>query len=161
MDKRVSIAAPLAELNEMSPTGFAIALHVQFSTPVFLFQTYPKDWSDHYTSHGLVLHDPAVRWGFNNTGTIRWRDQAEDDPAGVIEQARQHGLKYGISVALNQQGSRSIAAFSRGDRDFLDIEIDEIRDRVEILHRETAGIETLPPDVVQALKDMSIRLTHN
>lgn len=160
MDKRTNIASLLAELDEKSPTGFAIALHIEFATPAFLFQTYSKAWSDHYTARGLVLKDPAVIWGLQNTGKIRWRDLREDDPAGVMEQAEQHGLKYGVTISLLIDGSRSVAAFSRGDRDYFDVEIEQIDNCLSKLHTETAGREVLPDDVLQALRRMSVHLTH-
>jgi len=160
MDSRASLASLLSDLAEKSPAGFAIALHITFTTPRFLFQSYPTKWVDYYTAHGLVLHDPAVRWGFENTGWIRWRDQEDDDYHGVIEQIRRHGMTHGFSAATFSGKSRTIAAFSRADRDFLDFEIDEIMRCLSVLHRETLKLQALSSADIAALKKMSIRLTH-
>ena len=160
MDNKAKVAKLLSDLDQRSPAGFAIALHIVYTTSTFLFQTYPAKWVDHYTAQGLVLHDPAVRWGFENTGTIRWRDQVEDDPYGVIEQAKRYGMTHGVTMAVNRHKSRTVAAFSRSDRDFLDYEIDKIYELLDELHDETFGLETLSTVDMLALKKMSIRLTH-
>ena len=55
-DKLVQIL--LAELKEIAPAGFAIALHVGFNSPKFLFQTYPSKWLKEYSENGLVMNDP-------------------------------------------------------------------------------------------------------
>ena len=159
MDNRATVATLLSELDALSPAGFAIALHIKYTTPTLLFQTYPTKWVEYYTAHGLVLHDPAVRWGFENTGAIRWRDQVDDDPFGVIEQARRHGMTHGVTLAVFRKKSRTVAAFSRSDRDFLDYEIDQLGFRLDQLHDETYGIETLSEAEMTALKKMSVRLT--
>jgi LuxR family transcriptional regulator len=159
MDNRATVASLLSELDTLSPAGFAIALHIKYTTPTLLFQTYPTKWVEYYTAHGLVLHDPAVRWGFANTGAIRWRDQIEDDPYGVIEQARRHGMTHGVTVAVFRGKSRTVAAFSRSDRDFLDFEIGQLEQRLERLHDETLGVDALSESDMAALKKMSVRLT--
>jgi len=161
MDNRASVANLLSGLDERSPAGFAIALHIKYTTPTLLFQTYPTKWVEYYTAKGLVLHDPAVRWGFENTGFIRWRDQVEDDPFGVMKQAARFGMTHGVTLALIRGESRTIAAFARSDRDYLDAEVDEITPRLEALHAETDGVEVLPETDMAALRRMSIRLTRS
>lgn len=160
MDQKANIASFLADLDEMSPAGFAIALHIKYTTATLLFQTYPTKWVEHYTSKGLVMHDPAVKWGFENTGAIRWRDQVDEDPYGVIQEAKRYGMTHGVTIALFDQMSRTVAAFSRSDRDFLDVEIDEIHEKLKMLHAATYGINQLSDADLIALKKMSIRLTH-
>jgi LuxR family transcriptional regulator len=160
MDQKDNIASFLADLDEMSPAGFATALHIKYTTPTLLFQTYPTKWVEHYTSKGLVMYDPAVRWGFENTGAIRWRDQLDDDPYGVIQEAKKYGMTHGVTLAVFNQNSRTVAAFSRSDRDFLDIEIDEISQKLDKLHAATFGVNKLSDADMAALKKMAIRLTH-
>ncbi len=69
MDENTKIGQLLGELDDLCPSGYAIALHIRYTTPAFLFQTYPKEWMEYYSQNGLVLHDPTVRWGLANTGT--------------------------------------------------------------------------------------------
>ena len=78
MNKKESIAALLHSLDQRSPSGFAIALHIRFTPPTYLFQSYPKPWLDHYSQAGLVMHDPIVRWGLQNVGRLRWSDLGVD-----------------------------------------------------------------------------------
>lgn len=161
MDKRASIATILSELDEMSPGGFAIALHIKYNAPTFLFQTFPEKWVKHYSKQGFVIRDPAVHWAFSNTGHIRWRDLRENDQSGVMEQSRLYGLTYGFTASLHNDHSRTLGGFARADREYLDLEIDEIYDRLESLDVLTAGIEVLSSKDTDALQAMSIRLTHN
>ena len=160
MDKRASIAGLLAELAEMCPLGFAIALHIKYNAPTFMFQSFPEKWAKHYSKNGLVIRDPAVHWAFGNTGYIRWRDLAASDTTGIMDQARLYGLTYGFTSSIHNDRSRSLAGFARADRDYLDVEIDEINDRLIQLDMMTAGIDVLSKKDRDALLAMSIRLTH-
>lgn len=150
----------LRRLRQRSPAGFAIALHVEFTTPKYLFQAYDKDWLNHYSSKGLVMHDPTVRWGFDNTGAIRWSDLAEDDPMAVLTQAAEYGLRYGLTVAVDAAGSRSIASFARSDREMSDLDIAAISADVACLHKVTGDPASFTPAMHETLRQMSIFLTH-
>ena len=72
--QRASIAALLHEIDRLSPAGFAVAMHIRFTRPTYLFQTYAKRWMDHYSAKGMVVHDPLVHWGLQNVGRIRWSE---------------------------------------------------------------------------------------
>lgn len=160
MDAQGRISAALGRLHAASPAGFAIALHVRFTAPRYLLQSYAKDWLDTYTRLGLVLHDPVVRWGFENTGSIRWSALAGSDEQGVLARAADHGLAYGVVMAHLRDGSRSMAGFARPDRELSDAEIAVITADFIELHDSTHGAEALSPRVHETLRRMSVFLTH-
>lgn len=160
MDAAEKIRQIIIALEAQSPAGFAIAFHIRFTRPDFLFQTYSKTWTDIYSQSGMVMHDPIVRWGFENTGTIRWTELACDDPMGILEQARPHGLVYGFACAVENGGTRSVAGFARADREFTDAEIAGIATEVANLHDETAKAGALSPETREELRQMSVRFTH-
>lgn len=159
MSSRASIAALLQDLDGRSPAGLAIALHIRFTRPTYLFQTYPKRWIDHYSSTGMMVYDPLVRWGLQNVGRVRWADLEDIDVRGVLEEAKDYGLMNGVCLALVHSGSRTIAGFARADRDYVEAEVDEIEEVLARLHEATLGFGDLDPDDKQALTDLSIRLT--
>jgi LuxR family transcriptional regulator, quorum-sensing system regulator SdiA len=150
----------LKRLRSRSPAGFAIALHIQFTTPRYLFQAYDKDWLDLYSSEGMVMDDPTVAWAFANTGTIRWSALAHDDPRKVLARAADHGLRYGLTVSLDDGGSRSMASFARRDREMSDLDIRAITTDLRALHVVTLGTAFLSPELHETLHRMSIFLTH-
>lgn len=154
------LAALLRDLDDRSPSGFAIALHVRFTRPTYLFQTYSKRWMDHYATSGLVVRDPTVHWGFHSVGHVRWSDLEEIDTAGVIEQAKDFGIMNGVAVAIVRGGSRSIASFSRADREYSDDEIVELEAALAELHDATNADNGLSESERAALTALSIRLTH-
>lgn len=160
MTNRASIAALLHELDERSPSGFAIALHIRFTTPRYMFQTYAKRWLDQYNSMGMIRDDPVVRWGMQNTGRIRWVDLEAMDEMGVMERAKDFGLMNGVAIAFVISDSRSIGGFARADRDYNDAEIEELEDLLIQLHHATFGLSELSASDRQALTDLSIKLTH-
>lgn len=160
MPRQETISTQLAKLHKASPAGFAIALHVKFTAPRYLFQSYSKEWLDTYSRLGLVLHDPVVRWGFTHTGAVRWSDLAGEDTAGVLLKAADHGMRYGVIIALVRDGSRSMAGFARNDRESTDEEIAALTDELIALHDITLTAERLSPAVHETLKQMSIYLTH-
>jgi LuxR family transcriptional regulator len=107
------------------------------------------------------MSDPNVSWGFGHTGVIRWSELDAQDPVGVIAAARRHGMTYGFAWATFREGSRSVAGLSRPDREYSDEEMATIGEVLIELHDATANGQNLTAADRQALKDMSIRLTHN
>lgn len=161
MTRRASIAAFLHDLDALSPAGFAIALHIRFTTPTFMFQTYAKRWLDHYTGTGLIMHDPVVRWGMQNAGAIRWSELENlMDDGGVMSAARDFGLMNGAAIAVVEGGSRSVGGFARADREYEDAELAEMESLLAGLHRLTIGMPELSESDREALKKLSDRLTH-
>lgn len=159
MAQRASIAALLHDLDHRSPAGFAVALHIRFATPTFLFQTYPKRWMDQYSAAGLVIHDPTVRWALHNVGRVRWAELETADPEGVLERAKDFGIMNGVSMSVLLGGSRSIASFARADRDYEEFEAAALEEIFVRLHRETVGIGRLSARDRDALTKLSITLT--
>lgn len=159
MESSADIRRILTRLETLCPSGFAIAFHIRYARPDFLFQTYSKTWIDIYSQSGMVMHDPIVGWGFENTGTIRW-SELRDDPMGVLEKSKPHGLVYGFACAVESDGSRSVAGCARADREFTDAEIAAIAADVQILHDETAKQGSLSEATREELRKMSVRFTH-
>ena len=156
--KQFEISETLGKLNSMSSGGYALGFHIEYTTPKFVFQTYPKAWLDYYSSNGLLMQDPMVAWGFQNTGFLRWSDLV--DPAGIMELAATYGMKYGVVIAAESDGSRSIGGFSNTDRDFTDEEISQMQADVQMIHDNTADTAQLDAQTVEHLKKMSIMVTH-
>ncbi len=159
-DSQTAISDALARLKAIAPAGYAMALHVRYTTPTYLFQTYPKDWIDFYSQNGLVMRDPTVAWGFENTGMIRWADLVPIDEAGVIGMAAERGIRHGFTYATDSNASRSMTSFAQGERDFTNSEIAEISGLVDELHDMTASGVTLTPGTREQLRQMSISFTH-
>ncbi len=158
--KLASVAALLHELDARSPAGCAIGLHIRFTAPRYMFQSYPKRWMEQYAGLGLLVNDPTVHWGMNNVGWTRWRDLEGIDAHGVLDRARDFGLMNGVTIAILCDGSRSIASFARSDRDYDVSEIAELELVFSALHRATAALDDLTDDDRLALRDLSVRLTH-
>lgn len=152
------ISETLGRLHKMAPAGYALGFHVEYTTPKFVFQTYPKAWLDHYSSNGLIMMDPMVAWGFENAGTQRW--SLLEDPAGVMQMAADHGMKYGVVIAVTSDDRRSIGGLSHPDREFTDEEIAQLESDVQLIHDKTADTAHLSPETVDQLKKMSIMVTH-
>src|SRR5690606_25501248 len=145
MTRRASIAAILHELDQRSPAGFAAALHIRFTRPIYLFQTYAQRWKDRYSSMGGHIQDPVVRWGLQNTGRIRWSALAPFDETDVLEEAKNFGLMNGVGFGLVIAESRSIVACARADRDFTEEETDELEKLAVDLHNLTLNPGPLSP----------------
>jgi LuxR family transcriptional regulator, quorum-sensing system regulator SdiA len=150
----------IRRLRRRSPAGFAIALHVTYTTPKYYLVAYEKDWLDYYSSKGFIMNDPTAHWGFANTGSIRWSELKDNDPAGVLSDAARFGLKYGLTTSVLADGSRTIASFARDDREMSDIDAAAIRKDVAELHRLTLGAEFFTPNLHETLRQLSIYLTH-
>lgn len=158
MAETVSLSQLLAALDSHNHAGFAVGLHIKFTSPTHLIQTYPVAWNEHYSKNGLVMADPAVAWGVSNEGFIRWSDLIENDRAGVFAAAAEHGLKFGAMVSVLQDGSRSIGGFARADQEFSDAELQELVEIVAALHTTTADAGSLSADDAELLASRSAQV---
>ncbi|QDY71144.1 autoinducer binding domain-containing protein [Qingshengfaniella alkalisoli] len=150
----------LTSLKQQSPSGFAAAFQVEFNTPKYLFQTYADDWMGYYSSMGIVMKDPAVRWGFTHDGIASWSELKALDEHGVFDKATEYGLNYWAVMATSDSGSKSIVAFSRSDKDFTDREREQLFADFLSLHRLTLQGPEIEPEFGEMLLDLSIRHTH-
>jgi LuxR family transcriptional regulator, quorum-sensing system regulator SdiA len=149
---RGSIELELQKLALVATAGYFIGLHIRFTSPLFTYQTYDQNWIDHYTENGYVLRDPMTAWGFSRTGWIRWNDPALLDPFGLFKEAATYGLNFGVTVSCGPIKSRTIASFSRPDRDFRDDEIVKIEQTVLRLHDMTDPPDSLTGPQIEALR---------
>ena len=149
---RNGIDIELQTVARLATAGYFIGLHIRFTSPLLTFQTYDQRWIDHYTENGYVLRDPMTAWGFSRTGWIRWSDPALLDPFGLFKEAAQYGLNHGVTVAFGPIKSRTIASFSREDREFRDDEIDRIERSVKRLHDLSEPPEALTEAQIEALR---------
>ena len=160
MNEEVIIGESLADLKALAPTGFALGFHIVYTTPTFMFQTYAPDWLEHYAQKGFLILDPVVHWGFENTGIVRWSALKHLDSSGVLDAAAKFGINYGVTVAVDSQGSRSFGGFSRGDREFTDEESALLLAQFNEIHTTTAQSKALSSSSIAALKKMSVTYTH-
>lgn len=144
--------ADLEDLQRLSPAGYFIGLHIRFTSPLVIYQTYDKAWVDHYSENGYVLQDPATIWGMSNTGQIRWSDPAFADPHGILPKAAAFGLRYGVTIACGPQASRSIAGFARADREFDATELARLEEIVLRMHARIAIPASLTRAQIEALR---------
>ncbi len=160
MQEDTLITEKIAALKAAAPSGFALGFHVVFTTPTYMFQTYPRAWLDLYAEKGFLMNDPIVHWGFENTGSVRWSDLKAADTSGILIRAAEFGLAYGVTVAIETDGSRSFGGFSRPDRDFTDAETQDLLKTFTDIHNLTAGGKVLADGTKNALKQLSVSYTH-
>ena len=152
------ISEALGELNKLAPTGYALGIHIEYTKPKFMFQTYPKAWLDYYSRNGLIMSDPMVAWAFQELGSMRWSQL--DDPNGVFAKAAEYGMTFGVVISAESDDSRTICGFANAGRDFTDEEIAQIEALVLSIHQNTSDTAQLDADTVDQLKKMSIMVTH-
>lgn len=160
MNSRPSLTEILDRIGQLCTSGYAIALHAQFTTPRYLFQTYDQAWVEYYSQNGLVLHDPLVRWALAHTGARRWEEMEDEDSMGVIAAARRFGFAHVTGISNLVDGSRSLGGFARPDRPHTDAEIAELERLLEQLARMTANPDALSDEERAALRALSVVQTH-
>lgn len=146
------IAAHLSQLVVLCDTGFALAVHIRFTSPALLYRTYSPDWIEYYSERGFVMQDPVVRRGLMQAGTVLWADLADEDPAGVISAAAAHGLVNGWNYAVGPATSRTLCGFTRSGAAFTAAQMDQGRAIVDSIHALTEGIEHFSPAELAALR---------
>ncbi|WP_282603654.1 autoinducer binding domain-containing protein [Paracoccus sp. PARArs4] len=152
MSSRADINAGLQKLGRISPAGYFVGLHIRFAAPLMQFQTYAEEWADFYSRNGYALRDPTIAWGFSTTGACRWSALPIPDPFNILQDAADHGLIFGLTVSHGPIASRTIASFARDDREFTDVEIEQVSSTVRQLHDITEPPESLTKAQKDALR---------
>ncbi len=142
----------LQELQDISPLGYSVGIHIRFASPMFRRSSFPQVWQDAYTAGNFALRDPLVFWGISNTGTLRWSELALPDPFGILRQAAAHGLTYGGTASCGKITSRTIVGVARDDREFTDEELHRIAAIGDALHEVTGPPADLTPSMIGALR---------
>lgn len=152
MSSRAEINAVLARLKKVAPMGYYVALHIRYAAPIMQFQGYPVAWTERYAENGYALRDPTIAWGFSASGAIRWSALPIPDPFGIMKDAANYGLNYGVIVACGSLKSRTIAGCAHDTREFTNDEIEVISTMVRRLHDMTEPPESLTKAQQEALR---------
>lgn len=149
----IELATP-EDVKAIAKTGYYIALRVGFAFPLEEVNELPAAWTEHYTTHRFMLHDPVIRWIYTNTGAIHWSGIDLPDPMRVLDQAQTFGLRFGAAVACfdgNKEGQRSFGTFARSDREFEREEIEALHAYVMKRHHAKAPPTNLTNAELEAL----------
>lgn len=150
----------LEKLDQFAEAGYFLALHIRFTSPVMMFQTYDQSWLDHYSENGYVLRDPMTAWSFSTTGATRWSNRRVPDPFGIFKKAREFGLKFGATISHGPIQSRTVCSIARSDREFSDAEIADLSAIVTTLHDLSDPRGRLTVAQTQALKCVADGMRH-
>jgi DNA-binding CsgD family transcriptional regulator len=139
----------------LAPAGFYVALRVGFSFPEEELNCLPENWVEFYTTHGLVVHDPAMRWVYGNTGVARLSDITDPDPHRIRAHAAIFGLSHGAVVSIMSsadRGRRSYGLFYRDDRNFEADDMVQLQRIMADLHAGNDNDPGLTPAEIEALR---------
>ena len=153
--KALAIAQNLGELRSLCDTGFALAVHIRYTRPTLLYQTYAREWTDRYNEKGYMLADPTVHWGLANTGAMDWAMLENQDPEGVIAAAKGFGLTNGWTYATGPATSRSLGSMTCS-RSFTAEERARICSIIDFIHTETEGFDSLSAAQQETLRNVAL-----
>ena len=142
-------------IEQIAPAGFYLALRVGFSFPEEELNHLPENWVEFYTTRGLVVHDPVMKWVYGNVGAARMTDIDLPDPHRIRAKAVAFGLDYGAVISVMtaaDRGRRSYGLFFRNDRDFSDADLKALHAIVKQMHSGTTDDPGLTAAEVEALR---------
>lgn len=152
MSKTPALDLLLHELSLLAPGGYAVGLHIRFVTPLIVVNTYPPKWQEVYTAKVYGLRDPTLAWGLSHVGVRRWSEIGLPDPFGIMREAAEHGLVYGMIGSVGPLSSRTIMGATRDDREYSDREMEDIYKIVQRMHDVSVPPTKLSKAQVAALK---------
>ncbi len=123
----------LETIKEQATAGFFIGLFLDFSGPSTSIFGYKSDWINHYSENNYVVSDPSFAWAVSNDGTIRWSELYVGE-TDIRSSMAEHGLLYGATASVLYNKKRSLATFSRSDREFTDQELVLLYRSVKKIH---------------------------
>lgn len=143
------------QIDQIAPAGFYVALRVGFSFPEEELNALPQNWVEFYTTNGLVVHDPAMKWVYSNTGVVRMDEIVLPDPHQVRARAAVFGLSHGAVISVmapSDRGRRSYGLFFRGDRTFAEQDLSDLLGIVKRLHSGATDDPSLTAAEIEALQ---------
>jgi DNA-binding CsgD family transcriptional regulator len=146
------------QISLIAPAGFYVALRVGFSFPEEELNCLPETWVEFYTTQGLVVHDPAMKWVYGHIGAARFSEMSLPDPQQVRAHAAVFGLGHGLAIShmtKADKGRRSYGLFFRDDREFEAGEVGVLQAMLEKLHLGRDEEPTLTAAEIEALKMQS------
>lgn len=129
-----------------------MGLHIRFVSPLIVVNTYSTKWQEVYNAKVYGLRDPTLAWGLSHVGVRRWSEIGLPDPFGILREAAEYGLVYGMIGSVGPLSSRTIMGAARDDRDFTDQEMEDIYDIVHRMHDVSEPRAKLSKAQVEALK---------
>lgn len=115
----------------------------------------PANWVEFYTTNGLVVHDPVMKWVYGNTGVARMAHLGVPDPHQIRARGVVFGLTHGVVIsvmAAADRGRRSYGFFFRNDEDFAERDLTALHDIVKKLHSGKSDEPSLTAAEIEALQ---------
>lgn len=140
-------------LQALAPAGYYVGLRILFAFPAAEVNELPASWVELYARERLILVDPALPWSLNHTGAIRWRDLSRNDPAGMTRLSAAYGMRCGAVAAFREpNGLRSYGLFYRDDRDYEEVELEQLARFIAHRHRIVTSTLQLTQAEIAVLK---------
>lgn len=143
------------QIDQIASAGFYLALRVGFSFPEEELNELPPNWVEFYTTNGLVVHDPAMKWVYGNTGAVRMAEITLPDPHQVRARAAIFGLSYGAVISVlapADRGRRSYGLFFRQESEFSDADLTDLTGLVRKLHSGISDEPSLTGAEIEAMQ---------
>ncbi|MGR3592187.1 MAG: autoinducer binding domain-containing protein [Limimaricola soesokkakensis] len=140
-------------LQALAPAGYYVGLRILFAFPAAEVNELPTAWVELYARERFFLADPALRWSVDHSGAIRWSDLSQDDPAGMTRLSAVHGMRHGAVAAFREpSGLRSYGLFYRDDRDYEEVELEQLAKFIAYRHRGVTSTLQLTRAEIAVLK---------
>ncbi|MBF9035780.1 LuxR family transcriptional regulator [Rhodobacterales bacterium HKCCE2091] len=152
MSKTPALDLLLHELSLLTPGGYAVGLHIRYVSPLIVVNTYPQKWQEVYTAKVYGLRDPTLAWGLSHIGVRRWSEIGLPDPFGILSEAAEYGLAYGMIGSVGPLSSRTIVGATRDDREYRDQEMEDIYKIVQKMHDVSVPPTKLSKAQIEALR---------
>ena len=129
-----------------------MGLHIRYVSPLIVVNTYPAKWQEVYTAKVYGLRDPTLAWGLSHIGVRRWSEIGLPDPFGILREASEYGLVFGMIGSVGPLSSRTIMGATREDREYTDQEMEDIYKIVQRMHEVSEPPTQLSKAQVEALR---------
>lgn len=143
-------------LREIATQGFVVAINLSWAGPEALHSEFPQEWRERYEDKSYFYFDPVFHWAAIKTGYRRWSEVGFPDPRGVMKQAANYGLKYGLVISERGARYRSFMSLGREDRELTGLEIDEVCKMFSRWLSEIADRPELSLGELQVLKCLAL-----
>lgn len=140
------------------------------STSIISVHDVPAEWEAHYTRQGYAQFDPRIRYATRNSAPVDWSELSYASGAAgrmerqVMREAREHGLRCGISIPahgagaevclLNLSTPEDRTPACPATRQTLRFVANSMQDAVRRLHQEAPGDPAVVPHLTSREREV-------
>lgn len=150
-----SFTPDVARIRELTTAGFVVGLQIKWAGPAHWHNEFDSEWAETYQNKNYFVSDPIFYYARLYEGARRWSEVPFPDVGKIQKKGAKFGLRFGVIIPKKHQRVMSFLSVGHSEREFTEIEIQELSDMLDRWISELGSLEEIPEislDVLRLMK---------